>query len=191
MAQPQGEPRFLRPADLSALTSHNDISSPSAPQCLLYCFILYLCSFFTAYEQGITNGFLALPAFVEAFGPVMPSSSGSGSGSGAGKHYVNTSLQQLLFVVSDLGWLSTLCVAWLLYERVGRVRVLQIGLATSIAAIVLATAAPNRETFLTARFFIGGGVGFISSASFLWVGESTVAHIVSSSGPSEKGEVTH
>lgn len=168
-AQPDHGPQQLQPNDPPLVSLPEQMLKTSAwdnRRCIMFCGILYLSSFFTGFELGISNALLALPAFVEQFGITQPS----------GAKEISSSFQQGLFAFWDLGSLLALGSTWYLYGWFGRVRVFQFGLFIFLCAIITETWAKEAGPFLFGRVLMGIGDGFTRSAMYLWVGESAVAH---------------
>lgn len=129
--------------------------------------------FLYGYDQGNMGGFLTIRSFLEQFKPIDPGADYSAPGTTL-LHI--SQLEGFTVAIWNLGCLVAAVIAIFIGDRLGRKKMIGMGLVLLLVGQILQASSFQWAQFLVGRFVAGLGNGFNCATIPAWQAECTKAH---------------
>ncbi|KAH8692216.1 general substrate transporter, partial [Talaromyces proteolyticus] len=122
------------------------------------------------YDQGVTSGLLTLPSFYNMF-PEIDTTTTTGA-----QKSRNATVQGLAVAIYEVGGAFGAVLAFLIGDKIGRLRMVWLGHFILLIGAVLQCASFGLAQLVAARVITGIGIGFNTVTIPVWQAESSRSH---------------
>ncbi|KAJ4290827.1 hypothetical protein N0V90_010022 [Kalmusia sp. IMI 367209] len=140
---------------------------------LVICLIINMATFEYGLDQGMVNGFQAMPGFLKDFGYENPSLPGG--------YGISTTVQQLISSLVSAGMFVSTFWAGSLSNKIGRKGGLWVGLLLMVLSVTVQISVTNLGALYVGRITLGFANGLLLVCAQLYIQETTPSNLRSMS----------